>query len=62
MSNRQDVLPKLNYSKFRGEWIVICENMIIAHNKDLTLIQDEINACKKVPTIAKIPAKGQLIF
>ena len=58
----QEVIPKLDYSKYSGQWVIICDNKIIAHNKDLTKIHDEINKCKKAPTITKIPAEGQLIF
>ncbi len=59
---RNQVMPELDYSRYRGQWVVICNNKIIAHNKDLTKISNDIDTCKKTPTIAKIPAKGQLIF
>jgi len=59
---KQVVIPDLDYSDYSGQWVVICDNKIIANNKDLTKISKEINQCKKAPTITKIPAEGQLIF
>jgi hypothetical protein len=54
--------PNLDLSKYLGQWVVISENKIIAHNKDLTAVEKEIKSCKRSPTIAKIPKKDTLIF
>ncbi|MFH1589724.1 MAG: DUF5678 domain-containing protein [archaeon] len=62
MSKRQEVIPKLDYSEYSGQWVVISNNKIIAHNKNLTKINNFINKCKSAPTITKIPGEGQLIF
>ena len=56
------VLPDSNLAKYVGEWIVICKNEVIAHNKDITKLKKEIHKCKTTPTIAKIPKKEILIF
>ena len=57
------ILPsEIDFSKYLGQWVIICENKVIAHNKNLTNIEREIKACKRVPTIAKIPKKETLIF
>jgi hypothetical protein len=57
------VLPAgIDFSKYLGQWIVVYEKKIIAHNKDLKKIKKEINSCKRTPTIAKIPEKETLIF
>ena len=56
------VLPDINLSRYLGQWVVICKNKIIAHNKDITKIAKEIDSCKMAPTIAKIPEKETLIF
>jgi len=57
-----ETLPKIDYSGYIGQWVVICENKVIAHDKDLTKIKGEIAKCKRAPTIAKIPKKEILIF
>ena len=52
----------MNFSKYIGQWVVICENKVVAHDKNLNNIEKEIKECKRVPTIAKIPKKDTLIF
>lgn len=59
---KDQLLATLDLSDYLGEWVVICDNKIIAHNKKLTNLQREISSCKKTPTIAKIPKKETLIF
>jgi len=59
----KEVLPsRIDLSKYIGEWVVICENKVVAHDKDLTNIKKDITKCKVSPTIAKIPKKEILIF
>jgi len=60
--NNEEVLPKIDYSGYIGEWVVICENKIIAHDKNLSKIKEEIKNCRTTPMIAKIPKKETLIF
>jgi len=55
-------LKNMDSSKYLGEWVIICQDKIIAHNKNLKNIEKEIKRCKKTPTIAKIPKKDTLIF
>ncbi len=52
----------MNFSKYIGQWVVICENKVVAHDKNLNNIEKEIKGCKRVPIIAKIPKKDTLIF
>lgn len=56
------VLPKLDFSKYVGQWILLCEDKIVDHNKELKKIKDSITKCKRAPTIVKIPEEGTLIF
>jgi len=56
------VLPDSGLSKYVGEWVIICKNEVIAHDKDLTKLKKDIQNCRHVPTIAKIPKKEVLIF
>ena len=51
-----------NLAKYVGQWVVICGDKVIAHDKDLNKIESTINSCQTTPTIAKIPKKETLIF
>ena len=57
-----NVLPKIDLTQFLGQWIIICEDKVIAHNKDLTKLTKDIKNCKRAPTITKIPKEDTLIF
>lgn len=56
------VLPKDDFSKYIGQWVIICDNKVVAHDKNLMNIRKEISSCKTTPTVAKIPKKDTLIF
>ena len=59
----KQVLPgNIDFSKYLGEWVVVCEDKIVAHNKNLNNVEKEIKECKRTPVIAKIPEKDTLIF
>ena len=53
---------QIDFGKYPGEWVISCNNQVIAHNKDLTKIRDEIGKCKSTPTITKVPKEEILIF
>ncbi|MBI4150637.1 hypothetical protein HY492_00775 [Candidatus Woesearchaeota archaeon] len=48
--------------KYVGEWVVICKDHVIAHNRDLRKIKKDIDECKSRPLITKIPKSETLIF
>jgi len=56
------VLPKIDLSSYIGQWVVICDNKVVAHDKDLTKISKKVSKCKRSPTITKIPKNNTLIF
>jgi len=59
----KEILPqKVDFSKYVGEWVVVCENKVVAHDKNLCKVEKEIKECKRVPVVAKIPKKETLIF
>jgi hypothetical protein len=58
----QVLTQKVDFSRYVGQWVVICENKVVAHDKNLNKVQKEIKECKRIPTIAKIPKKDTLIF
>ena len=53
---------KVDFSKYVGQWVVICGDKVVAHDKNLSNIEKEIKECKRTPTVAKIPKKEILIF
>jgi len=55
-------MKEVDYSKYAGEWIVVCNNRIVAHAKDLTKIQGKIRKCKTTPRITKVLEGEVLIF
>lgn len=56
------ILQGVDVSNFVGEWVIVCDNKVVAHNKDLTKISSDIDSCKTTPTVAKIPKEEILIF
>ena len=56
------VLPDSCLAEYVGEWVVICKDKVVAHNKDITKLKKDIDKCKTIPTVAKIPKKEILIF
>lgn len=59
---KNKVLPEIDFSKYIGQWVAICDNEVIAHSYKLINIKKEISKCKKTPTIARIPKEDTLIF
>ncbi len=58
-----NVLPaEVDFSGYLGEWVVVCNNKVVAHNKDINKIEKDIKGCKTEPVIAKIPKSETLIF
>ncbi len=57
-----NILPNSDLSKYVGKWVVICKNKVVAYNKDITKLKKDIDKCKTIPTVAKIPKKKILIF
>lgn len=62
MAINQVLTEKVDFSKYVGQWVVICKNKVVAHDKNLNNIEKQIKECKRMPTIAKIPKKETLIF
>ena len=58
----KQILQDSDLTNYVGEWVVICQNKVVAHNRDITKLKKKINECKTIPTIAKIPEKESLIF
>ena len=58
-----EVLPRnIDFSKYIGEWVVICEDKVIAHNEDVRKLEKDIASCRRTPKIALIPSDDVLIL
>ena len=57
----EHVDPKV-LGKHPGEWVIICNNKIVAHHKDLRAIQDKLATCKGTPIVAKFPKENVWLF
>lgn len=62
MAQEATLLSDEELEKFAGEWVVICDDQVIAHSRNLTKLESDINKCRKTPTILKIPKEDTLIF
>ena len=55
-------LPEnIDLSQYAGQWVIICENKVVAHDKNLLKIKEEMENCSQ-PILAKIPKKEILLF
>jgi hypothetical protein len=52
----------IDYSKYAGQWVVVCNNKVVAHAKDLSKIKTEIKNCKATPELTRVPEEGIHIF
>jgi len=53
---------EIDFSEYKGQWVVICNEKVIASDKKLNKLKKDIKACKTTPTIAKIPEEEVMIF
>jgi len=64
MSQEQELknISKLDTPKYRGQWVVVCNNQIVAHGKNLKKLEKDILSCKTAPLIMKVPQKQVLLY
>jgi len=55
-------ISRLDTQKYTGEWVVVCNSKIIAHNKSLKKLEKEILECKTAPLIMKVPEQQVLLY
>ena len=55
---------KLDVKDFIGEWVAICKDKVVAHDKNLKKVYKEAKRkCpRQRPLVAKVPDKGTMIF
>lgn len=66
MNNQQHLAEAFDYFKnqdltnYSGEWIAICDNKVVAHDKDLQVVikEGQKKCSHKSPTYTKIPDKN----
>ncbi|MBU1201237.1 MAG: hypothetical protein KJ583_05625 [Nanoarchaeota archaeon] len=56
------ILSEAELSKYIGQWVVISDNKVVAHDKRLNNLSDNIKNCKRAPIVAKVPKKETWIF
>ena len=49
-------------SEYPGQWVVLCHDRVVAHDKDLKNLHDAIKKCKQTPTVMKVPTDETHIF
>lgn len=54
-------MKEVDLSKYKGEWVVICENKVVAHANDAQTLSNAIKKCKAIPTLALVP-KNKLLL
>lgn len=64
MDKNYDFFMKTDVDSYVGQWIAICDQRIISHDRDVKKVFKEAKEkCPlKTPFIAKIPEKGTMIF
>jgi hypothetical protein len=63
-SSNYDFFIKTNTSRYKGEWIAIAGNKIVAHGKDAEKVYNsaKIKAKSKDVSLAKIPEEQMLVL
>lgn len=63
-SSNYDFFIKTNTSRYKGEWIAIAGNKVIAHGKDAEKVYKsaKIKAKSKDVSLAKIPEEQMLVL
>jgi len=52
----------IDYAKYPGEWVVVCNNKVVAHDRDLSRLKSDIKKCKTTPALTLVPKEDVLIF
>lgn len=53
--------PKIDMTKYRGEWIAVASGRIIAHGKRLDIVTDKAEKKNKHPIYSKVPEEDILV-
>ena len=59
-----DFFLETDLDKYKGEWVIICENNVISHGNNLKeIVAEAKKTCKnKKFLIARIPSEETMIF
>lgn len=59
----EDILPRdIDFSEYRGEWVLVCNRKLVAHNRNVNALRTDIHKCRNTPTLVRIPDKEAIIF
>lgn len=53
--------PKIDMTKYRGQWIAVASGRIIAHDKRLDIVTDKAEKKAKHPIYSKVPEEDILV-
>ena len=64
MDKNYDYFMKANVEEYIGEWIVICNQRIVSHGKDVKKVFEKAKLLcpKERPFLARIPEKDTMIL
>jgi len=54
-------MTEIDLNPYTSEWVVICKDKVIAHNKQLKNLESDIKNCNH-PTLMLVPGKEAWIF
>lgn len=46
---------EVDLSRYKGEWVVICENKVVAHSNDVNILRKAAEKCKTIPELRFVP-------
>lgn len=52
----------LDLDKYRGEWIALVKDKMVAHGKDLNKVAEKAKKENKKPVFEKIPESGVMVL
>jgi len=47
---------RVDLSKYKGEWVLLCDDKVVAHAKDVMRLEEAIKKCRTIPTLTKVPS------
>ena len=64
LNKNYDFFLETNLDKYKGEWVILCENEIVSHGNNLKKIVEEAKkkCANKKFLITKVPSEETMIF
>ncbi len=52
---------RVGLSKYKGEWVLLCEDKVVAHSNDAQTLRNAVKKCKSIPTLMLVPKHKLLL-